>query len=254
MNGLSGFKIYQKFDVNQRVLPKNYSENLLYIVRGITHTVNEGGWSTNIETIMEIPDDKVLDFNDIEYEKVPLTNTDIQNLTTSTGVNTSYPEFPLTDPPPDSTLLPFEEAVQTLSKVTNDSTARAVFAIMFAEASKTGDAFNSAGGFNYAGVQTDAGVKWSNSEFIIGRFLKEDSQRLREFAIFESNEKFLKFMALRIQAKNIPGNDAALWTQGYIDRWWSPKEKSQYFVGSPTYKDKKNIFLSADRRFNEFLA
>jgi len=71
MKGLSGFKIFQKFDVKQRVLPKNYSENLLYIVKGITHTVNEGGWSTTLETIMEIPDEKVLDFNNIIYESKP---------------------------------------------------------------------------------------------------------------------------------------------------------------------------------------
>jgi len=60
LNGLSGFKIYQKFNVNQRILPKNYNRNLEFIIRGITNTVNENGWSTEIETFATVPPDLLL--------------------------------------------------------------------------------------------------------------------------------------------------------------------------------------------------
>jgi len=60
LNGLSGFKIYQKFNINQRILPRNYTRNLEFIIKGITNTVNEGGWVTEIETFTTVPPDFLL--------------------------------------------------------------------------------------------------------------------------------------------------------------------------------------------------
>jgi hypothetical protein len=264
MDGLTGFKIYQQFFVNQRVLPPNYPQHLYFLIKGITHKVDSSGWETTLET-QSIPKNVTI----VEEEKIekdnsvnppPSDNRFVDDEITETDIiesplKTSYPELPFVSPPPPQTLLPYQEAVQILSEITDISTARAVFAIMFAEASKNPErtAFKSAGGFNYSGTQTDAG-RWGNSEYITGRFARRDAVRVREFAIFESNRGFLEFMALRVKAKEIPGIDADKWTRKYIDKWWSPSNKAQLVQGTPKYENKKNIFLSADKRFDRFLA
>ena len=75
---------------------------------------------------------------------------------------------------------------------TRPSIAKATFAILYAEASKRGTNFSSAGGHNYAGVQTD-NARWGGgaSNFISARFQRIDSGGVaREFASFNSNKEF----------------------------------------------------------------
>jgi len=50
MDGLSGMKIYQKFSVDTDFLPTNYPESLEFIIKGITHTIADNQWTTNIES------------------------------------------------------------------------------------------------------------------------------------------------------------------------------------------------------------
>ena len=239
MEGLTGFKIYQTFNITQKVLPSNYPQNLEFLIKGISHKVDSSGWTTTIETQsipknIRIPEKSSL--GDFNFEETPLL--------------TSYPELPIIEPPPPPTFLSFCDAVRILNNINIDKQiSRAVFAIMFAEQRK-GEGFSSAGGFNYSGVQTDSG-KWNNSEFIKGRFTRRDSQRVREFAIFENDKEFLRFMSLRVKDKGISGSDPDAWTKGYINNWWSPSDKAQITPGTERYNSKKNIFLSADRRFDE---
>lgn len=51
MDGISGFKIYNKVNINQRFLPTNYGESLDFLVKGVNHKIDSSGWSTNLQTL-----------------------------------------------------------------------------------------------------------------------------------------------------------------------------------------------------------
>lgn len=50
MDGLSGFKIYQKYTAEQEFLPTNYAESLDFIIKGITQNIENNQWTTVIES------------------------------------------------------------------------------------------------------------------------------------------------------------------------------------------------------------
>jgi hypothetical protein len=50
MDGLSGMKVYQKFSADTNFLPTNYPESLEFLIKGITHTISNNQWTTNIES------------------------------------------------------------------------------------------------------------------------------------------------------------------------------------------------------------
>jgi hypothetical protein len=52
MDGLSGIKIYNAVNVDTRFLPRNYPENLQFIIKGVNHKLSNSDWETNIETIV----------------------------------------------------------------------------------------------------------------------------------------------------------------------------------------------------------
>ena len=52
MDGFSGIKIYNSIDVDTRFLPKNYGDNLSFIIKGVNHTLSNQDWETNIETVV----------------------------------------------------------------------------------------------------------------------------------------------------------------------------------------------------------
>lgn len=51
LDGISGFKIYNKVNIDQRILPSNYSEALEFLVKGLNHKIDNMGWTTNLETL-----------------------------------------------------------------------------------------------------------------------------------------------------------------------------------------------------------
>jgi hypothetical protein len=51
LNGISGIKIYQQFAVDSSFLPYNYGATLQFLIRGITHRIENNQWTTNIETV-----------------------------------------------------------------------------------------------------------------------------------------------------------------------------------------------------------
>ena len=51
MDGISGFKIYNKLNINQRFLPSNYAESLDFLIKGVNHKIDSSGWSTNLQTL-----------------------------------------------------------------------------------------------------------------------------------------------------------------------------------------------------------
>ena len=51
MDGISGMKIYQKLNIQQRFLPSNYPETIEFLVTGINHKLSGNDWTTSLETI-----------------------------------------------------------------------------------------------------------------------------------------------------------------------------------------------------------
>ena len=49
IDGLSGIKIFQKYTITEDFLPDNYQNAVEFIVKGISHTIDNGGWVTKIE-------------------------------------------------------------------------------------------------------------------------------------------------------------------------------------------------------------
>jgi len=171
--------------------------------------------------------------------------------TAAFGCKSPNYSFPFQNPLPPANTLTYSEAIKILKKLPS-STGKAVFAILWAEASKNSDrtAFVSAGGFNYSGVQTDGG-KWG-APGIIGQYCRVDSGgKKRAFAIFESNDTFLTFMADRIKSKGFNGDNGDAWVKTYINSWWSPAEKASYTKGTEKYNAKLAIYNSAMKRWDK---
>jgi len=166
---------------------------------------------------------------------------------TSSGCSTVYSNLPFTTSV-TPTLLTYNDAKIYLKSKYSNSIAKAVFAIIWAESSKSGIAFRSPGGFNYAGVQTD-NARWS-APGIIGQFCTRDKERLRAFAIFESNNSFLDFIANRVKAKNINGDNAEKWAANYLNSWvYFDLEKQNPTLFRNTLPDKISIYRTALKRF-----
>ena len=51
MDGIAGFDIYNKIDINQRFLPSNYANSLEFLIKGINHKIDGSGWTTNLQTL-----------------------------------------------------------------------------------------------------------------------------------------------------------------------------------------------------------
>ena len=170
-------------------------------------------------------------------------------------MTSAYPELPLIENP-KSNLISLEQSVHTLLDLTDDlCLAKAVFAIMYAEAARPKDNrnfFRSAGNYNYSGVQTD-GSRWGYSDPIINRYRRVDSgNKYREFAGFKNDAGFFDFMLNRIKKKGFNGCNADQWTTTYIQSWWSPAAKAQYTKGTDKYNSKKSIFNGASSTFEKF--
>jgi lysozyme len=51
LDGISGMKILQQFEVQSDFLPAGYADNLSYILKNITHKVSNNTWITELETL-----------------------------------------------------------------------------------------------------------------------------------------------------------------------------------------------------------
>jgi len=72
LDGISGFKIYQKLRVNSSFLPFNYTSTLDFIITGLNHKLSNNDWETSIECVV-IPKfedyDKIITTNNFTYVK-----------------------------------------------------------------------------------------------------------------------------------------------------------------------------------------
>ena len=245
-DGLSGIKIFNSLDINQRFLPKNYSTSLKFIITKVNHEISSNNWSTSLSTITVPKIEEVIDL---------VLNIPLEVLKSQTTLKSRYEELPILNSFPSSKLT-YTKAKEILLRIAGKDLGLAIFAILWAEASKSNNAFNSAGGNNYAGVQTDNAV-WGGSKdsvaskLIYARFSRKDAVRVREFAAFENDENFLKFMQNRVSAKGFTSNPDT-WTKTYINKWWSPEGKAEFSKpDSPTYKTKLSIFQSAKKTWDK---
>ncbi len=246
-DGLSGIRIYDKININTKFLPSQYPDKIKFVATKVNHKVSENVWETSISTL-SVPKTDIPPY-DTEYDdKIIPQPTSGSNIIGGTN-RTSYPELDKIKAP-KLDLLPFNEAITTLNQLTDDKFARAAFAVILAEAKLQGKNFVSAGGHNYAGIQTDSGP-WPRieSKFISKRFQKIDVGGVyREFAYFEDNSDFLKFMANVIPRKfqNFDGKNSNEWVKIYIQKWWNPPNAFKINEGSDQFKNKKNIFERAN--------
>ena len=51
MEGMSGFKIYNRLKVNTNFLPTNYEETLDFIITGVNHKISSNQWKTSLATL-----------------------------------------------------------------------------------------------------------------------------------------------------------------------------------------------------------
>jgi len=51
MRGMSGMKIYQEFRLDTDYLPSNYDREMSFLIRSVTHTIQNNSWDTNIESL-----------------------------------------------------------------------------------------------------------------------------------------------------------------------------------------------------------
>jgi hypothetical protein len=52
MDGLSGMKIYSKFNIDTTYLPANYPDNADFLIKNINHNISNNKWFTKIESIV----------------------------------------------------------------------------------------------------------------------------------------------------------------------------------------------------------
>ena len=51
MLGLSGIRMYERFYIDQNILPTSYNSNLSFIIKGVDHKVTSKGWETTITSL-----------------------------------------------------------------------------------------------------------------------------------------------------------------------------------------------------------
>jgi hypothetical protein len=50
IDGLSGLRLLESYEINTELLPPNYQNSIKFITKGITHKIDTSGWSTTIES------------------------------------------------------------------------------------------------------------------------------------------------------------------------------------------------------------
>ena len=49
LDGISGMKLFQKYTINDEILPQNYRNNIEFLTKGLRHSIDQSGWTTSIE-------------------------------------------------------------------------------------------------------------------------------------------------------------------------------------------------------------
>jgi hypothetical protein len=88
MDGLSGMKIYNKFNINTEYLPANYPDIAEFLIKNITHKIENNKWYTTLESIVTVKGE----YND-KNGNILLTKGD--NTNNNTNNNILQPKNPV---------------------------------------------------------------------------------------------------------------------------------------------------------------
>ena len=69
MDGLSGMKIYNKFDIDTQFLPSNYPESAEFLIKNIVHKIENSKWFTTLESVITIKGDFKTRTSNLLYNK-----------------------------------------------------------------------------------------------------------------------------------------------------------------------------------------
>jgi hypothetical protein len=261
MDGISGMLMGNAFTIPEQRLPASLRgadgfTKVGFVVVGLSHTLEGNQWLTKVRGQMIKLRDPVTatstaTVTGVNQSLLPPPGSQVEGtVTTAAGCRTSYPNLTIFETV-QVEVFSIRDAAAYL-KTNHPDVAKAVFAIIYAEAAKSGaDNFRSAGGNNFGGVQTDSGV-WGFGNFA-GQFCRRDSSGvLRMFAAFSTPQAFLDFMANRIKAKGFASSQTGdQWTDKYINAWWSPVDKASYTKGTATFNSKLAIYKTAEKFYNQ---
>jgi hypothetical protein len=114
MDGISGMKVYQAFTIDTSYLPSNYPNSLEFLIKGVTHTIQNNEWLTQMDS-MAIPKNP---FGSGEKED--------SSVQTRPSVNTGTPLGTIPQYVIDNNLLDFSKFVYpTTGTITSKVTVRA---------------------------------------------------------------------------------------------------------------------------------
>ena len=84
LDGISGIKIYNKLNINNKFLPTNYPESLKFIITKVNHSISNNSWDTSLSTI-SIPETEPYKFEATFTSPPPTNNTNSGNIVNNRG-------------------------------------------------------------------------------------------------------------------------------------------------------------------------
>lgn len=250
LDGMSGIKIYNKLSINSEFLPSNYPSTLKFVITKVNHNISNNNWETSLSTI-SMPETEPYKYN-------PVASRNAGGGSGAEGSSregaTKFPEVPFLDPAPSGDTWLFKDVKKTINSLVSDvNFAKAIFAMIWMESTKTNSkdpntgAFVSAGGHNYTGTQTDNARWGKGNPFIIGRFIKNDANGPREFAAFSSNENQIEFLKAVLVPKGFDKvKNADEWAERYLNTWnflnLSTNNRTKY---DQLFPKKKDVYVTA---------
>jgi len=89
MDGIGGIKIYNELNVETKFLPKNYPDNLHFIIKGVNHKLSNSDWETSIETVVIANGDgtnkKQIPYEELRSEVLKILGETSVQITTQSG-------------------------------------------------------------------------------------------------------------------------------------------------------------------------
>lgn len=226
MDGLSGMRIYDVFSITNEILPEQYNESLQFVIKGLNHSIDKGGWTTTLDS---------LTYNQFKAtDPQPVSKIASKPGKPYSGGGGAPPSSgPRTSPlenqyPPEvekysttTTLEAFAKKVNlALGKSATDANKAGV--VFLAKQEQNLKGFNN----NYYGVQTD--LKWGGiSDYIDGSFWSGEGaagagERLgngRYFASFKTEEDGIKFVSKKLSQKGWDNATSATIAEKYFGSW-----------------------------------
>jgi hypothetical protein len=278
LDGIAGLIPYQVFKISPDKLPYDYQgKEVAFIIKNEAQSIGaDGDWVTDITGQLVLlnfnsNNDGIQDETENENEsenESQLDTIDASETQCTTAYSFGFTPAPNGDPEWDGSnitadKISLKDTIEALEDLGyNKNAVIGTFAVFWSEASKyktngKNAGFNSSGAHNYAGIQTDNRV-WTGTSSdgstgpIQAQYCRKDAKGYRAFAAFENADQFLKFVAFQHKRKGLHASSADVWTEKYINSWWSPAEKNEasHKKGGTVFNGKKAIYNTAVRAYN----